>query len=97
MAKAAIWVVLAAAIVALLWHLGGEKNQLSALAAGILASALSLVLGVGVGDAARRTYVRRVVEMNRQLAEQNDQLKAANGDLLSRLSAAQLQSTDKPA
>jgi hypothetical protein len=94
MAKVAIWVILAAVISALLWQLGAEQRHIAPLAAGVLASALSLILGVGLGDAARQMYVRQVVQMNRRLAEQNEQLAVANRDLLSRL-AAPTESTDE--
>jgi hypothetical protein len=54
-----------------------------------LSAVLALILGIGLGDAARQRFARAVQLQNERLGEQNDQLVQCNQELLARLQAAQ--------
>jgi hypothetical protein len=87
--KAVLWLVLGLAALLLIWQLGAESPPVKPVLAASLSAVLALILGIGLGDAARQRFARAIQLQNQRLSEQNDQLIQCNQEILARLQAAQ--------
>jgi hypothetical protein len=87
MASLAAWIAFGAGNLFLLWQLSLDEPDISRLITGFLLIVLNLVLGIRVGDMAARSYVKAASQLNRHLADQNNDLRERNVDLLSELSS----------